>query len=187
MICPKCGENLSSATKVCPCCGYVVDDKMDEYLKQMESHLMTLKSIAPVSFGTYFSNQAYLLYGIMAIAFIIVYFMTGAGLFLILTALAIILLVISLVRKFTGARKNKEPESRFRAALVELETTMRLLKNDYYEAKVVRERLNDIQSELKDVIYRHNANRRRAVTVWIAVLIFTVAVCIAGITVLGNR
>ena len=45
MKCPKCGDELSSATKVCPRCGYVVDDKVDEYLTSLEASLMDLKSV----------------------------------------------------------------------------------------------------------------------------------------------
>ena len=104
MKCPKCGDELSSATKVCPRCGYVVDDKVDEYLTSLEASLMDLKSVAPVSFGAYFSMNAYLLYGIMLIVFLVVTLMTGGGLFLILAALALVLMVVSLVRKFSGGR-----------------------------------------------------------------------------------
>ena len=187
MKCPKCGDELSSATKVCPRCGYVVDDKVDEYLTSLEASLMDLKSVAPVSFGAYFSMNAYLLYGIMLIVLVVVTLMTGGGLFLILAALALVLMVVSLVRKFSGGRKSKASEDEFRRLQVETDTIMRVLKNDYGEAKEVRERLKSVTSELKDVVYEHNANRRHAVRVWIAVLAVTVAVSVAGIVLLGSR
>lgn len=187
MKCPKCGEELSSATKICPCCGLVIDDKMDDWLNELEVSLMNLKTIAPVSFGTYFSSNAYLMYGIVTVVMLIVTFLTGGNLFLLIAGLFLILMIVSLVRKFIDRKKNQESESAFREAMVETETIMRVLKNDYFESKAVRERLESTTSELKDIVYSHNKNRRHAIVVWCIVMAATLIVSVAGIMLLGSR
>lgn len=187
MICPKCGDALSSATKVCPRCGYVVDDKMDEYLNDLESSLVAIKALPKESFGAYFSSQAYIMYAIAALVFLIVFFMTDGGLFLILAAVFLILTAVYLIRKFAGARRHRDSEESFRTNMVAIESMMRQLKNDYGESKEVRDRIRSTSSELKDIVHEHNANHRHAVKVWIAVIAVVLAVSVAGIVMLGSR
>lgn len=187
MICPKCGDDLSSATKVCPRCGYVVDDRIDEYLYSLDKNLKELKLLPPVSFGTYFSRNSYLLYGIMTIVFLVVMFMTDAGLFLILSLLSAVMLVVSVVRKLSLKNRNSEADSRFREIMTEIESCIRILKADYGESMKVRDQIRSTISELKDVRYAYEANRRNSVKVWIALLVVTVGLSVVGITLLGMR
>lgn len=187
MICPKCGDELSSAVKVCPRCGYVVDDKMDEYLDTLESLLLDLKTLPKESFSSYFSAQAYLMTAFVMIVFLIVYFMTGGLLFLLLAAIALILTVIYLIKKIVKGKSHASSEARYKETLASLETMVRLLKSDYGEAREVRDRLRSVTSELKDITYAHNANHRNALKTWIAVVVVVVALVVAGITLLGMR
>lgn len=187
MICPKCGDELSSAVKVCPRCGYVVDDKMDEYLDTLESLLLDLKTLPKESFASYFSAQAYLLTAFAMIVFLIVYFMTVGYLFLLLAAVALILTVIYLVKKIARWKSHVSGEAKYKETLASLETMIRLLKSDYGEVREVRDRLRSVTSELKDITYAHNANHRNALKTWIAVVVVVVALAVAGITLLGMR
>lgn len=187
MICPKCGDDLSSATKVCPRCGYVVDDNIDVYLMTLENLFNEVKSCRPVSFSEYFSKKAYLLYAFVTVIFIVVMFMTDAGLFLLLSAIAFLMTVISLVRKIALRKKNDESEGKYSQLLIEIDSCMRILKSDYSESSKVRDRLRVATSDLKDIVARHDENRRHAVKIWIIVFLVTAAVSAAGITVLGLR
>lgn len=187
MKCPKCGDILSTATKVCPRCGYIADDRIGEYLSSLEGNLRELKSLPSVSFGDYFSRNSYVLYAFVTVVFVIVMFMTDAGLFLILSCITLIMLVASLVRKISIRRRNAESDSRYRQLKVDTETIMRTLRSDYGESLKVRDQLRDASSQLKDIDYEYNANRRHAVRVWLAVIVLTVAVSVAGIVFLGMR
>lgn len=187
MICPKCGDSLSTATKVCPRCGYIVDDRIGEYLSGLERNLRDLKSVPAVSFGDYFSRNAYILYAMMTVVFAAVMFMTDAGLFLILSFITLIMLVISVIKKISRRHRNMEAASRYRQLKVDTETIMRILRSDYGESVKVREQLRDATSQLKDIDYEYNANRRHSITVWIAVMVVTAAVSVAGIVFLGMR
>lgn len=187
MICPKCGDALSSAVKVCPRCGYVVDDKMDEYLGTLESLLLDLKTLPKESFGSYFSSQAYLMTAFVMIVFLIVYFMTGGLLFLLLSAVSLILTVIYLIRKMAKRKSHASIEAEYKDTMASIETIVRLLKSDYGESREVRDRLRSVTSELKDISYAHNANHRNALKTWIAVVVVVVALAVAGITLLGMR
>lgn len=187
MICPKCGDALSSATKVCPRCGYVVDDKMDEYLNDLEEALVSIKALPKESFGAYFSSQAYIMYALVTLVFLVVFLLTWGGLFLILAAVFLIMTIVSLIRKFSGARRHRDSEETYRENMVAIETMMRQLKNDYGESKEVRDRIRSTSSELKDIVHDHNANHRHAVKVWIAVIVVVLAVSVAGIVLLGSR
>lgn len=187
MICPRCGDDLSSAVKVCPRCGYVVDDKMDEYLDTLESLLLDLKTLPKESFGSYFSTQAYLMTAFVMIVFLIVYFMTGGLLFLLLSGISLVLTVIYLVRRIAKGRKHASLETEYKDTLSSIETIVRLLKSDYGEAREVRDRIRSVTSELKDITYAHNANHRNALKTWIAVVAVVVALSVAGITLLGMR
>lgn len=187
MICPKCGDTLSSATKVCPRCGYVVDDKMDEYLNDLEMALASVKALPKESFGAYFSSQAYIMYALVTLVFLVVFLLTWGGIFLILAAVFLIMTIVSLIRKFSGARRHRDSEETYRENMVAIETMMRQLKNDYGESKEVRDRIRSTSSELKDIVHDHNANHRHAVKVWIAVIVVVLAVSVAGIVLLGSR
>lgn len=187
MICPKCGDALSSATKVCPRCGYVVDDRMDEYLNDLEEALVSIKALPKESFGAYFSSQAYIMYALVTLVFLVVFLLTWGGLFLILAAVFLIMTIVSLIRKFSGARRHRDSEEAFRENMVAIESLMRQLKNDYGESREVRDRIRDTTSELKDIVHEHNANHRHAVKVWIAVIVVVLAVSVAGIVLLGSR
>lgn len=187
MICPRCGDDLSSAVKVCPRCGYVVDDKMDEYLDTLESLLLDLKTLPKESFGSYFSTQAYLMTAFVMIVFLIVYFMTGGLLFLLLSGISLVLTAVYLVRKIAKGKRHASLETEYKDTLSSIETVVRLLKSDYGEAREVRDRIRSVTSELKDITYAHNANHRKALKTWIAVVAVVVALSVAGITLLGMR
>ena len=187
MICPKCGDTLSSATKVCPRCGYVVDDKMDEYLNDLEMALASVKALPKEPFGASFSSQAYIMYALVTLVFLVVFLLTWGGIFLILAAVFLIMTIVSLIRKFSGARRHRDSEETYRENMVAIETMMRQLKNDYGESKEVRDRIRSTSSELKDIVHDHNANHRHAVKVWIAVIVVVLAVSVAGIVLLGSR
>ena len=181
MICPKCGDALSSATKVCPRCGYVVDDRMDEYLNDLEEALVSIKALPKESFG------AYLMYALVTLVFLVVFLLTWGGLFLILAAVFLIMTIVSLIKKFSGARRHRDSEEAFRENMVAIESLMRQLKNDYGESREVRDRIRDTTSELKDIVHEHNANHRHAVKVWVAVITVVLAISVAGIVMLGSR
>lgn len=187
MICPKCGDTLSSAVKVCPRCGYVVDDKMDEYLGTLESLLLDLKTLPRESFGSYFSSQAYLMTAFAMIVFLIVYFMTGGLLFLLLSGISLILTVIYIIRKIAKGKSHASVEAEYKETMASVETVVRLLKSEYGEAREVRDRIRSVTSELKDISYAHNANHRNALKTWIAAVVVLVALAVAGITLLGMR
>ncbi len=187
MKCPKCGDELTPATKVCPRCGCITDNQMDERFAELDEQLTELRALPDVSFGTYFSAQAYLLYAIVLLILLAVWLMTGGGLFMILSALALVLFIISLIRKLTGYRRGRDAEEAYRLSRSVLESTMRTLKNDYGESKEARDRLKSCADGLKEVIWRHDANRRRAVKVWIATLAVTAVIGVAGIVLLGSR
>lgn len=187
MICPKCGDALSSATKVCPRCGYVVDDRMDEYLNDLEEALVSIKALPKESFGAYFSSQAYIMYALVTLVFLVVFLLTWGGLFLILAAVFLIMTIVSLIKKFSGARRHRDNEEAFRENMVAIESLMRQLKNDYGESREVRDRIRNTTSELKDIVHEHNANHRHAVKVWVAVITVVLAISVAGIVMLGSR
>lgn len=187
MKCPKCGDELSPATKVCPRCGCVTDNRMNDRLAELDDCIARLHALPTVSFGTYFSAYAWLLYSIVLVVVLVVLLMTHAGLFLLLGIAVLAMLVGSLVRKAVGARRGRRDEESFRRGRVEAENAMRILRNDYGEAKEVRDRLKGSAEELKELVWNHDVNRRRAVRVWIAVLVATVIIGIAGIALLGSR
>ena len=165
----------------------MVDDKMDEYLNDLEMALASVKALPKESFGAYFSSQAYIMYALVTLVFLVVFLLTWGGIFLILAAVFLIMTIVSLIRKFSGARRHRDSEETYRENMVAIETMMRQLKNDYGESKEVRDRIRSTSSELKDIVHDHNANHRHAVKVWIAVIVVVLAVSVAGIVLLGSR
>ncbi len=188
MICPVCGDELSPITKVCPRCGAVVDnDTLSDDLKDIELDILNMKSCPPITFGTYFSAHSYILYALITIVFLIVTVLTQAGLFLILSIITAFLTIYGIIRKFTTRRALSNSEKEFNDIKNNVETSIRIIRQDYGESREIKNKLKEYQDEIDRLSYDHDVNKRRAIKVWAIVLVIVVIVSIAGIVLLGSR
>ncbi len=187
MICPVCGDELSPITKVCPRCGAIVDnDSLSEDLKEIELEIVTMKSCPPVSFGTYYSSKAYLLYALVTVVFLIVAFITDAGLFFLLSLVTAAMAIFGFVKKFFAKKKISNSEEEFNEAKANADALIRLIRQDYGESRDIKNKLNAFHSETNTLNDIHSANKKKAVRVWGIVLVLVIVISVLGIIFLNS-
>lgn len=167
-------------SKVCPVCGYVVNDgeetpTAEEMADTLEELLLQIKNLPKPSFLNSMRNLLYALIPLATLYFIVLALISEAGIFWLIGGLGALISVYLIVRKVIEWCKPRS-------------CALTTLKNEYeYHARTARRNfgknvevsrlINEITAEIAAVDEEHRVAKRRNIYMW---LIFCAAVLVIG-------
>lgn len=177
--CPRCKEEMPLLSKVCPVCGYVVNDGDDsptaeELVNKLEALLLRSKNMPKPSFAASLRNMLFVLFLVLAVYFIVLALISEAGLFWLLGIVCGVVSLYLLVRKLT---KGSTGAGAFEKLKNEYEYNERIARRSFGKNVEVSRLIKDITAEISAVEAEHVAARRRSRSMWLifAVVVFVVA------------
>lgn len=181
--CPRCKEEMPLLSKVCPVCGYVVNDGDDsptaeELVNKLEALLLRSKNMPKPSFAASLRNMLFVLFLVLAVYFIVLALISEAGLFWLLGIVCGVVSLYLLVRKFT---KGSTGAGAFEKLKNEYEYNERIARRSFGKNVEVSRLIKDITAEISAVEAEHVAARRRSRSMWLIFAVVVIVVAAGGI------
>lgn len=181
--CPRCKEEMPLLSKVCPVCGYVMNDGDDsptaeELVNKLEELLLRSKNMPKPSFAASLRNMLFVLFLVLAVYFIVLALISEAGLFWLLGIACGVVSLYLLVRKLT---KGSAGAGAFERLKNEYEYHERLARRSFGKNIEVSRLIKEITSEINAVEEEHRAARRRSRTLWLIFAVVVIVVAAGGI------
>ena len=148
--CPRCKEEMPLLSKVCPVCGYVVNDGDDsptaeELVNKLEALLLRSKNMPKPSFAASLRNMLFVLFLVLAVYFIVLALISEAGLFWLLGIVCGVVSLYLLVRKLT---KGSTGAGAFEKLKNEYEYNERIARRSFGKNVEVSRLIKDITAEI---------------------------------------
>lgn len=181
--CPRCKEEMPLLSKVCPVCGYVVNDGDDsptaeELVNKLEALLLRSKNMPKPSFAASLRNMLFVLFLVLAVYFIVLALISEAGLFWLLGIVCGVVSLYLLVRKLT---KGSTGAGAFEKLKNEYEYNERIARRSFGKNVEVSRLIKDITAEISAVEAEHVAARRRSRSMWLIFAVVVIVVAAGGI------
>ena len=181
--CPRCKEEMPLLSKVCPVCGYVMNDGDDsptaeELVNRLEELLLRSKNMPKPSFAASLRNMLFVLFLVLALYFVVLALISEAGLFWLLGIACGVVALYLLVRKLT---KRTTSAGAFERLKNEYEYQERLARRSFGKNIEVSRLIKEITSEINAVEAEHLAARRRSRTLWLVFAVVVIVVAAGGI------
>ncbi len=181
--CPRCKEEMPLLSKVCPVCGYVVNDGDDsptaeELVNKLEALLLRSKNMPKPSFAASLRNMLFVLFLVLAVYFIVLALISEAGLFWLLGIVCGVVSLYLLVRKLT---KGSTGAGAFEKLKNEYEYNERIARRSFGKNVEVSRLIKDITAEISAVETEHVAARRRSRSMWLIFAVVVIVVAAGGI------
>lgn len=181
--CPRCKEEMPLLSKVCPVCGYVMNDGDDsptaeELVNRLEELLLRSKNMPKPSFAASLRNMLFVLFLVLALYFVVLALISEAGLFWLLGIACGVVALYLLVRKLT---KRTISAGAFERLKNEYEYQERLARRSFGKNIEVSRLIKEITSEINAVEAEHLAARRRSRTLWLVFAVVVIVVAAGGI------
>lgn len=181
--CPRCKEEMPLLSKVCPVCGYVVNDGDDsptaeELVNKLEALLLRSKNMPKPSFAASLRNMLFVLFLVLAVYFIVLALISEAGLFWLLGIVCGVVSLYLLVRKLT---KGSTGAGAFEKLKNEYEYNERIARRSFGKNVEVSRLIKDITAEISAVEAEHIAARRRSRSMWLIFAVVVIVVAAGGI------
>lgn len=181
--CPRCKEEMPLLSKVCPVCGYVVNDGDDsptaeELVNKLEALLLRSKNMPKPSFAASLRNMLFVLFLVLAVYFIVLALISEAGLFWLLGIVCGEVSLYLLVRKLT---KGSTGAGAFEKLKNEYEYNERIARRSFGKNVEVSRLIKDITAEISAVEAEHVAARRRSRSMWLIFAVVVIVVAAGGI------
>lgn len=181
--CPRCKEEMPLLSKVCPVCGYVMNDGDDsptaeELVNRLEELLLRSKNMPKPSFAASLRNMLFVLFLVLALYFVVLALISEAGLFWLLGIACGVVALYLLVRKLT---KRTTSAGAFERLKNEYEYQERLARRSFGKNIEVSRLIKEITSEINAVEAEHLAARRRSRTLWLIFAVVVIVVAAGGI------
>ena len=181
--CPRCKEEMPLLSKVCPVCGYVVNDGDDsptaeELVNKLEALLLRSKNMPKPSFAASLRNMLFVLFLVLAVYFIVLALISEAGLFWLLGIVCGVVSLSLLVRKPT---KGSTGAGAFEKLKNEHEYNDLIARRSFGKNVEVSRLIKDITAEISAVEAEHVAARRRSRSMWLIFAVVVIVVAAGGI------
>ncbi len=186
MKCPKCREEMPVLSKICPVCGYTVENEEGgespiDFVHKMEGILLDVKNLPQPTFFRSMGQLSFIMMPIIALFMLAFAIVSEAGLFWILFLLFLILAIVAIVRKARGRLGNDRANTEFAELKNEMEYNRRIATHSYGKNTEVRKVMNEIEVELAKVERARKGASGRNVAIWIAILIVIFAAAGLGV------
>ena len=190
MICPVCKEEMPLLSKVCPVCGHVVDGgdnqaSAAESVTKLENILYNIKSLPEPSFKKSMAQLAIFMLPILTLLVLVMYIISNAGLFLIITAISGIWSIVLIVKKMLGRLGNSHSDAQFAKLRNEYEYVSRSVKRDYGKNREVASLLTEINEQIDSIEGRRKALARKNMIMW--AVIFGLLILLASMGSVGIK
>lgn len=174
--CPVCKEQLPLLSKICPLCGYVVENddnapSAEDFANTLEKCLYEMKEIPQPSFGRSMAQLSFIMFPLLAIYMLIIAFISSAGLFWILSALFAILSISALVKKMRGKLGNEPFDRAFKKIKNEFEYNERTAKRHFGKSKEVTRLIDQINIEISGLEAARSKNNRKNLFIWLVIMV----------------
>lgn len=186
--CPRCKEDMPLLSKICPVCGYVEEGgdennmSVSDFVKVLEARLNEIKYIPEPSFMKGMGHFTFVIYPILAIAFLLVFLISDSGLFLLAFALFLILSIIAIVKKTKG-RLGYDPFNQwFKIVQSDFDYHKRIAKHSFGKNSEVSRLIDDISGEIKTVEKKRSAALRKNTIIWSVIVVILLGMAVLGVT-----
>lgn len=185
--CPRCKEDMPLLSKICPVCGYVEeggDDKnmsLSDFMKVLEARLNEIKYIPEPSFMKGMGHFTFIIYPILTIAFLLVYLISDAGLFLIAFALFLVLSIIALAKKSKGTLGYAPFNRWFKIVENDFDYHKRVARNSFGKSSEVSKLIDEISTEIKTIEKKRSAALKRNTMIWSVIVILLIGIAAFGV------
>lgn len=189
--CPRCKGDMPLLSKICPICGYTIDDSENtptpmEYMGSFETLLKDFRAVAMPTFLDSFKSFLAIVALFLTVYFFTMSFMTGAFLFKLLCNISLILLFVSLVI-FVKKKINKEKKATDDAGKIknEFEFLVRSARQEFGKNPEMSRFLDNVTKEMISINDEHVVNKRSIVRIWI-IIVVAFAVVFASSTTIAS-
>lgn len=185
--CPRCKEDMPLLSKICPVCGYVEegssenDMSVGDFVKVLEARLNEIKYIPEPSFVKGMGHFTFIIYPILAIAFLFVFLMSNSGLFMIAFLLFLILSVVAWVRKSKGMLGYTPFNTWFKVVKNDFEYHKRVAQHSFGKSSEISRLIDDISQEIRTVEKKRSEALKRNKIVWSVIVVLLLGIAVAGV------
>lgn len=185
--CPRCKGDMPLLSKICPTCGYTIDDENStnttpmEYKESLEELLKDFRAIKLPTFWDSFKKLLAIVALLLTIYFFVMSFMTGAFLFKLLCNVSIISIFVSIgvaiYNKIKAKdRENEENNATAKEIKNDFEYLVRSARQEYGKNPEMSRFLDNVTNEMLSIDDEHVARRRSIIRTWIIVAVAFVVV-----------
>lgn len=184
--CPRCKEDMPLLSKVCPVCGYVVQDEKNtptavEFVSTLALFLHDIKLIPQPSFFKSMGQLSFIMLPIIAIYLLAMALVSEAGLFWILFALFFILAIWVIIKKAKGTLGNEVFNSTFKRLKADYEYNEQIAKMHLGKNKEVAMLMNDISVQISEIERQRDVRNRKNLFVWIVIIVIFCGLASVGV------
>jgi len=185
--CPRCKEDMPLLSKICTVCGYVEEGGDDnnmsvsDFAKVLEARLNEIKYIPEPSFMKGMGHFTFIIYPILAVAFLLIFLISDSGLFLIGFLLFLVLSIIAMVKKSKGTLGYAPFNRWFKVVQNDFDYQKRIASHSFGKNSEVSKLIDEISDEIKTVEKKRSAALRRNTIVWSVIVVLLLAVAALGV------
>ncbi|WP_290540533.1 hypothetical protein [Alistipes sp.] len=186
MKCPKCKEELPLLSRVCPVCGYVLEDEnhnASDSINRLEHLLHEMKGLPRPSFLKSMNRLSIFVLPILTLLLVIMAVVSQAGLLWILSIIFAVWTLVVIILRLAGRLGNTYSDRQFAKMKNDFELLARSANRDFGKNREVARLLEEITAQIADIeTSRRNISRRHSLY-WI---IIAACVLAASSTVLHS-
>ena len=194
--CPRCKGDMPLFSKICPVCGYTIDDENStattpmEYKDSLEEILKDFRAIKMPTFWDSFKKLLAIVALLLTIYFFVMSFMTGAFLFKLLCNVSLISIFVSIgvaiYNKIKATdRENEENNLSAKELKNDFEHLVRSARQEYGKNSEMSRFLDNITNEMLEIDDEHVSRRRSIIRTWI-IIVVTFAIVFSSSTALTS-
>lgn len=172
MICPICKEEMPLLSKVCPLCGHVLeseDKQVVEFVNKLEKILHDIKALPQPSFVKSMGKVSIVMVPLLALIVLLLFFISSAGIFLILSAILIIWSIVLFVKKIRGKLGNDESDRMFAALKNDYVHISRVATMSYGKSREVSKLLENINEQIYTLEEQRKSASKKNFIIWIII------------------
>lgn len=184
--CPRCKEDMPLLSKVCPVCGYVVQDEgstptAEVFVTSLAMFLHDIKLIPQPSFWKSMGQLSFITLPIIALYLLAMALVSEAGLFWILFVVFLALSVWVIVKKAKGTLGNEAYNNLFKRLKADYEYNEQMARMHFGKNKEVATLMNDIAAQIAEIEEGRNARNRKNVLTWVVIIAVFCGLASAGV------
>lgn len=173
--CPRCKEDMPLLSKICPCCGYVIqgDGKTptaEEFIILLAQFLHDIKIIPQPSFFKSMGQLSIITLPIISLFLLAMAIISEAGLFWILFGIFLALSIWAIIKKSKGNLGNEQFNKQFKILKTNYEYHEQIAKMHFGKNQEVAKLMNDISAQITDIEMQRDVRNRRNLLVWIVLI-----------------
>lgn len=189
--CPRCKEDMPLLSKICPVCGYVVEDSgenctAEEFLNRLEENLLEIKRIPDPSFMQSIMSLTWIVFPLITFYLLIMSLLSEAGFMWILSLIFAVLSLLQIRKKIKGVLGNDKFNKAFKEIKAKSEYYERLAKRNYGKNREVSALISDISSQIAQIESNRKKESTKNMIIWIIIVILFFGLATRGVISMGK-